>query len=573
MKTKQLISEVQSFGEDNEFYPTTDEIIQAMHRDMIMKINDGYSLLECGAGNGKVITSLQSLGENHTPKYGSATKPTKCYAIEKSPILLSSLPKDIIVVGTDFWSNTLIDKKVDVLFCNPPYKEYERWVERIIMEGYAKYVYLVIPARWTDNPLIQGALESRKAEAKVVGSFDFLQSEDRKARAKVELIRIDLGTLSSRSSEPFDLWFDTFFVKPAQEANKTSDSAKTDNHDTAKDELIKSDGLIETLEKYYQEDLANLTDNFQKIIGLDPELLGELGVSLDGLKESLKLKIEHLKDRYWRELFNNLNKITSRLTTDSRKTITEKLFENTHVDFSVSNAYAVLEWCIKNANSYYDSQLVDVFTQMIDKANIHNFKSNKRVFSDSDWRYNRYDFRRSLSHIKLDYRIVIADIGGLALNWLDHHVEGLSERTNNFVNDLVTLANNLGFTCEQRAEHFDWAKPGAKEFMFKSLKTDKQEVLMAVRAYKNRNIHIKFNQAFIFALNVEMARLKSWINSAKEAAFEMDIPLDEAEFYFKSNFVIEAKNMNTLLPGPVSDTPDSGESVVDDDNGQYLIAV
>jgi len=45
---------------------------------------------------------------------------------------------------------------------------------------------------------------------------------------------------------------------------------------------------------------------------------------------------------------------------------------------------------------------------------------------------------------------------------------------------------------------------------------------MEVRAYMNGNLHIKFNQAFMLALNVEIGRLQGWIHNAQHAAEEMD---------------------------------------------------
>lgn len=61
---------------------------------------------------------------------------------------------------------------------------------------------------------------------------------------------------------------------------------------------------------------------------------------------------------------------------------------------------------------------------------------------------------------------------------------------------------------------------------------------MEVKAHLNGNIHVRFNQKFALALNVEYGRLKGWIHSGKQAAEEMN---DKgAAQYFKSNF--------TLLP-------------------------
>ena len=161
--------------------------------------NTPPSLLDCGAGDGRVLDTLMN-----------GLK----YAIEKSKILVQSLSKDIFVVGTDFTQNTLIDKKVDVIFSNPPYSEYEGWAEKIILEANARYIYLVIPSRWESSEAISEAIKSRKAKFEILGQFDFMEA-DRKARAVINVIKFDLayGRTGSDTSkvDPFTLWFEKNF--------------------------------------------------------------------------------------------------------------------------------------------------------------------------------------------------------------------------------------------------------------------------------------------------------------------------------------------------------------------------
>ena len=66
-------------------------------------------------------------------------------------ILSEQLPDDVILLGTDFNQQTVIDKKVDFIFCNPPYSEYDEWAEKIILQGNCNAIALVIPARWAGN--------------------------------------------------------------------------------------------------------------------------------------------------------------------------------------------------------------------------------------------------------------------------------------------------------------------------------------------------------------------------------------------------------------------------------------
>ena len=48
---------------------------------------------------------------------------------------MNSLDSDIFVVGTDFHQQTFIDKKMNVIFCNPPYSEFTEWSIKLIEEA------------------------------------------------------------------------------------------------------------------------------------------------------------------------------------------------------------------------------------------------------------------------------------------------------------------------------------------------------------------------------------------------------------------------------------------------------
>ena len=77
---------VRQAGEDFEWYPTTNEILAAMTRDLAFEIDDRHwrsrtptSFLDIGAGNGKVLTAVSTV-----------TDIGQLYAIEKSHTLTLS---------------------------------------------------------------------------------------------------------------------------------------------------------------------------------------------------------------------------------------------------------------------------------------------------------------------------------------------------------------------------------------------------------------------------------------------------------------------------------------------------
>lgn len=528
-----LIKSVAGTQDDFEWYPTTDEIINLIKSDI--QYADHKSMLDCGAGDGRVLK-----------KIGIEKK----YAIEKSRPLLDSMDKDIFIIGTEFTEQTLIDKKVDMIFCNPPYSEFEVWTTKIIVEAHAKDVYLVIPQRWAKSDLIASAIKRRDAKASVLGSFDFLNA-DRRARAKVDVVRVDLSGYDQMKRDPFNIWFeDNFKIDAAKNSHSSrlvSSEVKAKVKQSVKNELVNGRDLAQALESLYQADLAKLINTYKSLEHIDADLLREMNVNLVGVLGALKLKIAGLKVTYWNELFNNLDQITNRLTSDSRDKLFATLNNNTHVDFSASNAYAVVIWVIKNSNEYFNSQLIKTFELLTDHANIALYKSNQKTFGVEDWRYCAQP--QGLDNYALEYRVVLDRCGGIHNgSYRYDNVNGLSQRAATLLNDLTTIASNLYFDCDdyERANSFDWVSGKKNEFCFKDLRNGSEGVLMEVKAFKNGNLHIKFNQKFIKKLNVEFGRLKGWIKSAQQAASDLDISEEEAAESFNSNLMLGKESVLSL---------------------------
>jgi type I restriction-modification system DNA methylase subunit len=142
-----LLERVKATGQDFEWYPTTREILRHLYDDTkelsIQRSRRGLSLLDCGAGDGKVFRVLEELFEEEKARVTDESDrrrlenwpfDIKKYAIEKSRPLIESLPSDVFIVGTEFHDQSLIDKKVDIVFSNPPYSEYVEWTDKILRE-------------------------------------------------------------------------------------------------------------------------------------------------------------------------------------------------------------------------------------------------------------------------------------------------------------------------------------------------------------------------------------------------------------------------------------------------------
>lgn len=533
MSTTSLVKELKQSGQDHEWYPTTREIIIAVHKDIPSIRNNSVTIMDIGAGDGnffKVLDQLEGMRKEDDRRY------YKKYAIEKSMILIDQMSADIFIVGTEFHEQSLIDKKMDVIFCNPPYSEYIEWMSKIILESNSTFVYMVVPDRWKDNKEIQSNLKTREADYKVIGNYSFEDSEYRAARAYVDLIRITFKQISylntSLKTDPFDIWFDDHFKIQAQKKDTISKWEVTKGKGEKLHQLIGNKNIIEKLYEFYQADFKHLLENYKAVELLDPGLLKELNISVTGLKESLKLKIEGLKNIYWQELFNNLNTITDRLTGVSRKKILETLSSNTSVDFTISNAYSVVIWAIKNANKYYDSQLLDVYEKITSSENVILYKSNHRIIRDG-WRYAQ----EKLTHYTLDYRIVHNHWNAIQTDTFgsyDYH-NGLNKSAHETINDIITIAKNLGFNVTENSYAYEWLAGKANRFETQD-RNGAYELFAEIKAYKNGNLHYKFNQKFMKKWNIEAARLNGWIKSPVEAVQEMkDITLEEATKYLHTN--------------------------------------
>jgi len=536
-QTLELIDTLKERGEDFEWYPTTPGIIS----DVKSNIHEGASVLDIGAGRGDVLRGIKD-------------KAGDLYAIEKSQTLISTLPASVFVVGTDFERQTLIDKEVDVIFSNPPFSSFVPWACKIIREANAETVLLVLPERWKESKTIKAACAARDVVAHSVGSYSFAKAE-RAARGVVNLVHISLHTTNYNSgelkSDPFKVWFESEFETSADKAESVgSDWAKKESAKDHLHELIEGRNVIERLEELYLAELETIISTYRKIAEIPPELLEEVGVKKGAVCGALKQKLKGLKNKYWRELFDNLDKITERLTSKSRGELLKTLTANTHIDFSSSNAYAVVIWAIKNANKYLDSQLVELYKALSNQESAKAYKSN-RHFNGADFRFHRWDDGEHPERYALDYRIVYEYgrcFDGYNFELSRNH--GISITAGDLINDVCTVGHNLGFDVFEQAASFNWTPGKRCEFSYmKDAESFEYEDFMTVRAYKNGNLHFKLNQNFLLKLNIEAARILGWVNSPKEAAEEMGEPFSKVSKHWNTSFRITLSDTK-LLPTP-----------------------
>lgn len=533
----ELVEQLKRADQDHEFYPTTREIIAATIRNLEGKrysYHELRSVLDIGAGNGKVLMAFKEQAEFK-----------ELYAIEKSHILCQQLPSEVLIVGTEFREQSLLSKVVDVVFCNPPYSEYEDWAEKIIREAEAYLVYLVIPDRWQDSIRIADAIKFRDAEFHAVGDFNFQSSEDRQARARVQLVRVELHRdRHSEATDAFTRFFNEQFAElianyEAGGKPKSDTEAREEESKNRFDKLVIGPNYPAALVAMYREEMESVQRNYHLVGRLDVSLLKEFDISPERIMGCLKERMKGMRNTYWHELFSHLSTVTDRLTSASRKNLLETLYRHVAVDFTESNILEVVFWVIKNANRYIESQMVAVYEQMVAKCNCVLYKSNRKVWAENKWRYNDME---GMSHYALDYRIVTHRLGGCRAGY--SFEKGLSETSGEFGGDLLTIARNLGFRCETmdgrltREGRREWKSGKPESFYYQN---GHSEELFEMRGFLNGNVHLRLNKKFILALNVEHGRLKGWLRSGEEAAEELKDP--QAAQYFDSTIKLGRGNL------------------------------
>jgi hypothetical protein len=530
MNINKTIIDLKNNNEDFEFYPTTDEILKCIYDD---NFNSSYNeialgkVLDIGAGNFKFYNKFYDYIkinniERHSIKYRF---------IEKSKILIQQAPKEAIPVGVDFNNFTLIGKKFDLIFCNPPYSEFVDWMQRILKESDSKNIYFVVSQRWEDNAKIKEIIKNRDYNYKVLMTTDFFNAE-RKARCKVDVIRFS-KKYEYRKSNVFKDWFLETFNFELENKNKYKYEERQEKSDKIKNEMEIKKDIIEVLIDNYNKDMEekqNIYYKLAEISKIDNNIFKEINIDLDILIKNLEDKLINLKSFYWNELFNRLDKITSRLTVKSRDDFYKIITETDLVEFNKDNILAIVIWVIKNANNYYNNQLIDLFYKFISPDNIKKYKSNFKTWELSKWRHNSFEDNKKITHFSLDYRIIIPIYDVIDL-----------------LKDICVIANNLGFQVDNKIlnsyNKHDNEKISNGEIYFLN-----NEVFFEYKYYKNKNLHIKFNQEFLKAFNIEAGRLLGWLKNKQDIKENLenisDIDIDK---YFNKNIEISMQNNLLML--------------------------
>ena len=369
-----ILDELKEKQEDFELYPSNKEMIKLIYN----RLESSVKILDIGAGTCNFKKYFNELSqEQQAISICNAKYLNKYYVIEKSQTLINNFDKDTICLGTDFNDTLLIDKKADVYFCNPPYSEFEQWTIRILKEGNCKKVYMIIPERWKNNQIINNIIEQFNIKYTILGSFDFMHNVERQARAKVDVIEFDkqfdsYKVLEDFNKNAFNSWFDeTFKMRNSENENKYEYDIEREETQKIKNELIGCKTKGDFLVNSYNAEQMKLFEQFKAICSLDIDTLATIGVKKEAIKEAIKQKIKSLKTRYWKIVFDEFEEITNRLTSETRNDMFNRFAELQTVDFTLENIYPLILWVIKNANTYYNDQLISFFRKLSSPENVN----------------------------------------------------------------------------------------------------------------------------------------------------------------------------------------------------------
>ena len=514
--TNKLIQELKAQGQDFEWYPTTDEMLQCLMQGIKKTCqeqeryykNSIHKILDIGAGDGRVLRFL------------SAEFDANSFMIEQASAHIEKYDFGF-VVGRDFHNTSLIEKDMDLIFCNPPYSEFEAWACRIIKEANAKFIALILPQRWKNSKLIELALSSRtslKKEPEIIGSFDF-ENADRKARAKVDIVLI--CTTKGDSDETKDIFteflenefglnFDEVIENSYDKYQKNRQKSQNLENET---KAVAKNNVIDFLVDKYNAELAEFVESLKNLKNISPKLLECLDIDKNKLIEGIKEQLKNLKGLYWQALFNQLEAINSRLTSPYRRALSSQVASEAQVEFTKENIHAIVIWLIKNANNYIEKSYLDLFDRMSRDGNALLYKSNER-FSNDEWRYNSQERNEKEAH-KLDYRIVVT----------------FATDSYEIVDMIQVIANNLGykntlikdlgydFVYGCSPSYSQCFRAGRKDTIY-ATQNGKQVILLEYKAYQNKNVHIKFNKDFMGELNLAVGKIRQWLRSKDEARAE-----------------------------------------------------
>jgi hypothetical protein len=326
-------------------------------------------------------------------------------------------------------------------------------------------------------------------------------------------VRFNIG--SEKEPDSFERWI-------AEEIGTFE--GKPDETEEAKTLKLRGDTIEELILSFEQEAKA-LLDLFKSIGNTPFRVIQALNIDRKSILEIIREDIKALKKRYWRVAFDKLDAINSRLTRDTRNKLLSEMEEFSTLDFNEDNLYSIIVWVIKHFNEYTDEQLLSVFDKMTDQGYIKAYKSNAHWIEDN-WRYTG---KGKPEKYMLDYRLVT-------------HCYKSYRWESCIIDDFIVVCRSLGFYIHEY-RYFNGEAYGEEQWFY----TVEGKLAFTVRYYKNSNAHLKVNKELMMKFNIEVARLRKWINSHADIQDEFEVPEAEAIRLWKKPSLCRISHTDTPL--------------------------
>jgi hypothetical protein len=102
------------------------------------------------------------------------------------------------------------------------------------------------------------------------------------------------------------------------------------------------------------------------------------------------------------------------------------------------------------------------------------------------------------------------------------------------IDDFTVICRSLGYYIRE-GKYLDGEAYGEEQKFY----TDEGLLAFSTRVYKNCNAHIKVNQDLMMKFNIEVARLRKWINNHQDIQDEFDVSEEEAIRLWKDHGLLK----------------------------------
>jgi hypothetical protein len=297
----------------------------------------------------------------------------------------------------------------------------------------------------------------------------------------------------------FERWINenigTFEQEPESEEEKEARTLKLRGMEIP--ELVNS----------FEADAQALFDLFKSIGKTPYRVINAFNIDRKSILEIIREDIKSLKTRYWKIAFDKLSPINTRLTHNTRQQLISEMEEFNSLDFNEDNIYSIVVWVIKHFNEYTSDQILTVFDALTSQDYIKEYKSNIHWTQD-DWRYAKG--KGKPEKYILDYRLIT-------------HCYKSYRYEQCTIDDFIVICRTLGFYIPEY-RYIDHDSIGEEQSFY----TTNGELAFTVRVYKNNNAHMKINKQLMMKFNIEVARLRHWINNYEDIQNEFDVSAVEA---------------------------------------------